>query len=313
MTAPADPAPLTAMDGSILVDPTLALSAFVAAVDDFDRRLRALDDPALDAPWAWESYDEEGVRFGILRTTEEVADAAVEIGAARTEAGAAPSRAERLVGRYLVAWRELWSVADRADAAIDTPPADGEWPLRTILDHLVEADIGFLATIRNGLDQRRAGVREPVRIKSDEAWLALGEVDEASWRAAFEGSLADIRAFHTEVRDRIVARLAPMTDAEMGYDSPFWDGERPNRFRLGRFESHLRQHTIQTEKAIQAVIGAPREVERLLRLLARATGDVEAAAVGADPALVAPPLAPLAGEIATRVEELTAAVAKRHD
>jgi hypothetical protein len=177
----------------------------------------------------------------------------------------------------------------------------------------VEADIGFLATIRNGLDQRRAGILQPVRIKSDEAWLALGEVDEAAWRAAFDGSLADIRAFHTAVRDRIVARLAPMTDAEMAFDSPFWDGERPNRFRLGRFESHLRQHTIQTEKAIQAVIGAPREVERLLRLLARATGDVEAASVGADPALVAPPLAPLAGEIAARVEELTAAVAKRHD
>jgi hypothetical protein len=313
VTAPADPASLTATDGTVPADPTLALSAFVAAVDDFDRRLRALDDPALDAPWAWESYDEEGVRFGILRTTEEVADAAVEIAAARTEAAAAPSRAERLVGRYLVAWRELWSVADRADAAIDMPPADGEWPLRTILDHLVEADIGFLVTIRNGLDQRRAGIVEPVRVKSDEAWLVLGEVDEAGWRAAFEGSLADIRAFHVGVRDRIVARLGSMTDDEIAFDSPFWDGERPNRFRLGRFESHLRQHTIQAEKAIQAVIGPPREVERLLRLLARATGDVEAASVGADPTLIAPPLAPLAGEIAARLEELTAAVATRHD
>jgi hypothetical protein len=177
----------------------------------------------------------------------------------------------------------------------------------------VEADIGFLVTIRNGLDQRRAGIVDPVRVKSDEAWLALGEVDETVWRAAFEGSLADIRAFHTAVRDRIVARLAPMTDEELSFDSPFWDGERPNRFRLGRFESHLRQHTIQTEKAIQAVLGAPREVERLLRLLARATGEVEAAAVGADPGLVAPPLAPLTGEIASRVDELSAAVAARHD
>jgi hypothetical protein len=309
VTEPVAPAAGTAT----VADPTRALGAFVAAVDDFDRRLRALDDPALDAPWAWEAYDEEGVRFGILRTTEQVADAAVEIAAARTEAGDPPTRAERLIGRYLVAWRELWSVADRADAAIDTPPADGEWPLRAILDHLVEADIGFLATIRNGLDQRRAGVAMPARIGSDEAWLALGEVDEAAWRAAFEGSLGDIRRCHAGVRDRIVARLASMTDDEIAADSPFWDGERPNRFRLGRFESHLRQHTIQTEKAIQAVIGAPREVERLLRLLARATGDVEAAAVGADPAIVGPPLAPLAGEIRSRVEELSAAVAIRHD
>jgi hypothetical protein len=159
-----------------------ALDGFTAAIDDFDRRLRAIDDRALEAFWAWEAYDEEGVRFGILRTAEEVADAAVELAARRAAAGAAPRRAERVLGRYLVAWRELWSVADRADAAIDTPPAEGEWPLRTILDHLVEADIGFLVTIRNGLDQRRAGIVDPVRVKSDEAWLALGEVDETVWR-----------------------------------------------------------------------------------------------------------------------------------
>jgi hypothetical protein len=285
-----------------------ALGAFAATIDDFDRRLRALDDDELDLYWAWESYDEEGVRFGILRTTEQVADAAVEIAAARSDAGAAPTRAHRLLGRYLVAWRELWSVADRADAAIDTPPEDGEWPLRTILDHLVEADLGFLATIRNGLEQERAGVADPRPIRSDEAWVALAEVDEAAWHGAFERSLVDIRAFHLGVRDRILARLGSITDAELGAESPFWDGPRPNRFRLERFESHLRQHTIQAEKAIQAVIGAPREVERLLRLLARATGDVEAAALGASAAAVAPVLTPLRGEIATRAGELTAAV-----
>lgn len=311
MTASADPA--QGAPDSSGAGPAPALATFAAAIDEFDRRLRAIDDSALDAPWAWEAYDEEGVRFGILRTTEQVADAAVEIAAARDEIGAAPTRAARLIGRYLVAWRELWSVADRADAAIDTPPSEGEWPLRAILDHLVEADIGFLATVRNGLEQRRAGVGSPARIASDDAWLALGEVDEAVWRAAFEGSLAEMRAFHAGVRDRVADRLASMTDAEMDQTSPFWDGDRPNRFRLGRFESHLRQHTIQTEKAIGAVLGAPREVERLLRLLARAAGEVEAAAVGADPSVVAGPLVPLIPEIAARAAELEAAVAARHE
>jgi hypothetical protein len=283
------------------------LESFVTAVESFDRRLRSIDDRSLEAFWAWEAYDEEGVRFGILRTTEEVADAAVEIAARRADAGAAPSRAERILGRYLVAWRELWSVADRADPAIDTPPLEGEWPLRTILDHLVEADLGFLTTIRNGLDQSRRGVAEPVRVGSDEAWLALAEVDETAWRAAFAGSLDDIRSFHRAVRDRIVARLGWMTNDDLEASSAFWDGVRPNRFRLGRFESHLRQHTIQAEKAVQATIGAPREVERLLRLLARATGDVEAAAIGAPPELIEPALGSLTAEIDARADELEAA------
>ena len=283
------------------------LESFVAAVESFDRRLRSIDDRSLEAFWAWEAYDEEGVRFGILRTTEEVADAAVEIAARRAEAGVSLSRAERILGRYLVAWRELWSVADRADAAIDTPPLEGEWPLRTILDHLVEAELGFLVTIRNGLDHLRAGT--PPRLPgSDEQWLALSDVDEDAWRAAFAGSLDDMRAFHRANRDRIVARFAGLTDDELAATSPFWDGERPNRFRLGRFESHLRQHTIQAEKAVQATIGAPREVERLLRLLARATGDVEAAAIHADPGLLEPILAPLATEVANRADELVAAI-----
>ena len=220
----------------------------------------------------------------------------------------APTRAERILGRYLVSWRELWSVADRADAVVDIAPEEGEWSLRAILDHLVEADFGFLVTIRNGLEQVRAGVVAPRRVGSDEAWLALAEVEEGSWRAAMGGSLDDIRAFHRASRDRIVDRLAGMTDAELDQTSPFWDGEHPNRFRLGRFESHLRQHTIQAEKAVQATIGAPREVERLLRLLARATGDVEAAAIHADPGLLEPILAPLATEVANRADELVAAI-----
>jgi hypothetical protein len=292
-----------------VLDPdATSLRAFASTIEAFDRRLRAIDDDALDLFWAWESYDEEGVRFGILRTTEQVGDAAVEIAARRSDAGTPPSRAQRILGRYLVSWRELWSVADRADAVVDTAPEEGEWPLRTILDHLVEADLGFLVTVRNGLEQIRSGV-PPRAVGSDEAWLRLAEVDEAVWRGAFDGSLDDIRAFHRGVRDRITNHLGPLTDDGLAAMSPFWDGTRANRFRLGRFESHLRQHTIQTEKAVQATIGAPREVERLLRLLARALGDVEAAALGADRELVAATLEPLTVEIADRADELTAAIA----
>ena len=168
----------------------------------------AIDDRSLEAFWAWEAYDEEGVRFGILRTTEQVADAAVEIAARRAEAGDAPSRAERILGRYLVAWRELWSVADRADAALDTPPLEGEWPLRTILDHLVEADLGFLVTIRNGLDQLRAGIAHRGASAPTRRGSPWPRSRSGPWRAAFAGSLDDIRSFHRAARDRIVGRLA---------------------------------------------------------------------------------------------------------
>ncbi len=81
------------------------LVAFATEIERFDRGLRAIDDDALDLFWAWEAYDEEGVRFGILRTTEEVGDAAVELAARRAAAGGGLTLANRILGRYLVAWR----------------------------------------------------------------------------------------------------------------------------------------------------------------------------------------------------------------
>ena len=290
------------------------LGQFITTLEAFDRGLRAIDDEALEAFWAWEAYDEEGVRFGILRTAEQVADAAIEIAARRLEGPSngrpeplarPPSRAERILGRYLVAWRELWSVADRADAVVDVAPAEGEWALRQILDHLVEADLGFLVTIRNGLEQRRDGIAEPERVASDEAWLRLAGVDEDPWRAAFAGSLGDMRAFHRAARDRIVERLAGITDEELGWSSPFWDGvhpepipPRPVRIRTSastrsrpRRRSRPRwARRARSSDCCGSWLGRPATSRR------RRSGRI--------PAIVEAALAPLIVEIATRSAEL---------
>jgi hypothetical protein len=44
---------------------------------------------------------------------------------------------------------------------------------------------------------------------------------------------------------------------------------------LHRFDAHLRQHTIQAEKTILAVIGAPSEARRLVRIIYAALAEVE--------------------------------------
>ena len=60
-----------------------SVGAFAAVVEDLDRRLRAIDDSKLDLFWAWETYDEEGVRFGIRRTTEQGGGRGVQSGRGR--------------------------------------------------------------------------------------------------------------------------------------------------------------------------------------------------------------------------------------
>ena len=253
-----------------------------AAVERFDRALRPISDADLERPWAWRQYDEEGIRFAFFRTLEELTDLAVEVGARREEAGRPIGRAERLVGRYHVAWRELWSIVDGAgESHLDSPPAEGEWPLRTVLEHLVGADLGFLVVQRNATERRAAGL-EPAR--AGDAWERLAGISEDAFERIFTGSLDGMRAEHTRVHDGVLD-LAKLTDEELASESAFWDGVMPNRFRLGRYESHLRQHTIQAEKTIAAVAGPPREVDRLLLLIRRAQGEAEAAALGAEDVL----------------------------
>jgi hypothetical protein len=55
----------------------------------------------------------------------------------------------------------------------------------------------------------------------------------------------------------------------------FWDGQKPIRFRLHRFEAHMIQHTIQVDKTIEWLGRGPTEARRLLRVLYRDLAAVE--------------------------------------
>ena len=52
------------------------------------------------------------------------------------------------------------------------------------------------------------------------------------------------------------------------------------RFRLHRFDSHLRQHVVQIEKTLESIGRSPNEAQRLLRLIYAALAEVEGATIG---------------------------------
>ena len=82
----------------------------------------------------------------------------------------------------------------------------------------------------------------------------------------------------------------------------------PLRFRLHRYDSHLRQHTIQVEK-ILATIGQPlNEAKRLLRLTYHALAEVEGICLGI-PELGEQERAEAAQQIATRTQEIASILA----
>jgi hypothetical protein len=282
-----------------MIDENLA-----AAVAEFAAATGAWTDAALDRPWAWQEYD-EGVRVAFFRTYEELRELAIAIETERAAAGRPPSLAQRVLARYHLAFRDLQAVLlGVPDADLDRPPAEGEWPLRDVLGHIIRADHGFITLVRHALRQRRAGEEAAPIIQ--EEWQEIVSTERRPLEAALAGPLAGIVAFYEGMHQGALSEFASVTDDEMGAPSWFWESTPMTvQFRLHRFDSHLRQHTIQAEKTIETVSGPPSEARRLLRHIHAALADAEGAALGAPEAAVRT-RSDAAALIAARADEMAA-------
>lgn len=242
-----------------------------------ERLVRAavhLTDTDLDRPWAWKEYDEEGIRFALLMAHHELRDLAVTIEAERARSDAPITAAQRLLGLYHDAYRDLTgALAGITTDELDTVPAEAEWPVRRVLEHMLGAESGFRTSMVLALRIKRAGQQ---RSATDAEIDALNVPENVSGdKRAVQGGL--FRS-HT----RVLRELGDVRDDELDTPSQFWEETKyPVRFRLHRLEEHLRQHTVQVDKTLAAIGHPPTEAERLVRLLHQAIGRVEAAQLGA--------------------------------
>ncbi|HYV22664.1 MAG TPA: DinB family protein [Candidatus Bathyarchaeia archaeon] len=268
---------------------TEAVEALVRATVD-------LPDADMARPWVWREYDDEGLRFTLLMAQHELRDLAVRLAAMRP---APPSQAQRILGQYHHAYRDLTgALAGLRDQDLDRVPREGEWPLRDVLEHMLGAEYGFLSVIQYELapDRPRDPKEAEERVSS---WR-----DEHGYRGpkALEGSVADVRNALYEIHRRVLRELGGLSDADLERDAMFWDGAKPIRFRLHRFEAHMIQHTVQVDKTLVWIDRAPTEAKRLVRVLYRDLAAVEmlsSASFGQkERDLVATTIAGRAGEIA---------------
>jgi uncharacterized damage-inducible protein DinB len=257
-------------------------SILIQAVEQFASLTHTIPDAGLAKPWAWQSYDGEGIRFAFFRTYEELRELAVKLKSERLSQGIPITAAQCILAQYDAAYWDLQAaLLGVADAQLDQPPAEGEWPVRQVLAHIFQADLSFYVAVRYALDQYRAGVQEPPRV-TREMWVAISGIDKASFQSITEGPFAALRDHHAAVHERIVREFSSMSDAELATASKYWENEAMSlRFRLHRFDSHMRQHTIQMDKTTIAIQGQPNEAKRLNRLIYAALADVNSALIGA--------------------------------
>lgn len=260
-----------------------------------------LPDEAMDRPWAWRMYDEEGLRFALLMTHHELRDLAVRLAGARERAGSGPGESARIRAQYHEAYRDLTGLLHRVrDDELDREPAREQWTVRQVVRHMIGAVYGFSAVVQLATEALARG--ESQREPSDEEFARAKAMPAPQDRIA-AGDRNDVANALFAAHQRALGAMALVSDDQLERTALFWDGEMPFRFRLHRFEAHMRQHTIQVEKDLLGIGHPATEAERLVRLVHVALAGVESLA--ADGVCEAE-RADAARTIAARAEEIAA-------
>ncbi|MBN2501904.1 MAG: DinB family protein [Anaerolineales bacterium] len=251
------------------------------AVSDFTAFALSLSETDLNRDWDWHGY-EEGVRFACFRVYEELRTLAVQLQSERVAKGDPVTAAQHILAQFHLAFRDLQAVLLRvSDADLDREPAPEEWPLRKILGHILQSIAYFHVHVERALERSRAGLDQLVDF-TDEEWEQVfnpikADVEQALASKQVAGMWANFEQFE----QRVLAGCADIRAAELDMPVILWEEVNfPMRFRLHRFDSHMRQHTIQAEKTLTALLGPPPETQRLLRLIYQSLAEVEGVLIG---------------------------------
>lgn len=250
------------------------------AVETFAKVTSALSDAALEIPWGWRSYD-EGVRFALLRTHEELRTLAAVLISQRSGEGKQLTTAQWTLAQYHIAYRDLQAILLRADdTLLDEEPAPGEWPLRVTFGHILAAEREFFARIHYAVQQQIAQITTPEEMPSDEVAQFVGPRNEFD-RTMNRLSLTGLLGYYATLHQRVLRELNAIRSAELEAQSLWWEGVPMSvEFRLHRLDSHLRQHTIQIHKTLDSLTGPPSEAHHLLRLIYAALAELEGITIG---------------------------------
>ncbi|HEY8787351.1 MAG TPA: DinB family protein [Candidatus Limnocylindria bacterium] len=239
------------------------------AVETLVRATVDLPDAEMGRAWVWREYDEEGLRFALLMAQHELRDLAVRLAAMRP---APPTQAQRILGQYHHAYRDLTgALAGVRDEDLDRVPKEGEWPLREVIEHMLGAEYGFLGTVQYARDPDRPADEE----EAGDRWPTWRKEHGYAAPGSVPGGIADVRNAMFEIHRRVLRELGDLRDQDLEKLAGFWDGLKPIRFRMHRFEAHMIQHTIQVDKTLEWLGRAPTEARRLVRVLYRDLAAVE--------------------------------------
>ena len=267
------------------------------AVESAGRSLLAIPDDALEARWAWPGADPDidvDVRYGFYRILETLEAARADVLQALAASGAErPAGARRGASATVARWSLHGLLLPLADDDLDRDPGGGEWTIRETLGHVFSSQRSYARFTAWFLTQAPS----PAAPIPD----ALGEdLPERLEEAA--GAVAHVRRRLDDLLDLSMARLGSFADDDLTMPARWSGGRVTVGFRIGRWTSHMREHTIQVEKTLAILGRAPTEVERLVRIVFEAYGRLEETVfgLGSDAVQAGPEDGPSAADVLGR-------------
>jgi hypothetical protein len=257
--------------------PTIPLDpAFVEARGSLGQAvadLLAIPDDALEREWRWNEGENE-LRYGFYRLYEQLESVAAESRRVLAVTDPAPAPAvDPIAAATAARWDLHGLLAGLSDDDLDRDPGGGEWTIRKTLGHVVNVQRAYAWFTAWWLGQRD----QPEFASSipDEVTAPFPDDD-----ADAVGTLPEIRARLDAIFETGAGRLAGLGADELAVRAR-WSGTAVTvGFRIARWASHLREHTIQVEKTLVMLGEPPSEVERLVRMVVSAYGRLEATAYG---------------------------------
>jgi hypothetical protein len=277
------------------------------AVSQFAQLAHHFSEGDLEKPWAWQDYD-DGIRHAFFRNYEELRELAALEAANRVRLGTPLSVAQRILGQYHGGFRDLQAIMiGLSDQEAATEPEEGDWPIQQVLGHTIQAERTFLAITQDAIERVRSRDGRQLEM-SDEAYERFIQGDRLEMLLDSGAPLSQLMDYYRELHERVLAALLDIRDAELQTPCVYWESKPlPVQFRLLRFDSHLRQHTIQVEKTLEAIGHGPNEARRLIRIIYSALAELESACLGFHPDGNRAQM--LARNLAARTEEIRQAVA----
>ncbi|HTI29543.1 MAG TPA: DinB family protein [Methylomirabilota bacterium] len=240
------------------------------------RDLATLTDADMEKEWAWKGDSEIELRYAFYNILEAFERAGIDAAKALRIDGTGRGRTAELIAPATAAkWDLQGLLVQLPDALWDAKPGGEEWTVRETMGHIIASQRGYAAVTAWWQSQALPADANLPKARPGHIYDALPSDEEEA-----AGTPAEVRARLDDVLDESTERLAGMPADRLAFGTRWVGFALDIGFRLGRWSSHFREHTVQVEKTLVMLNHTPTEVDRLIRLILAEWGRAEAAVYG---------------------------------